>query len=244
MIDACLVGSVADGVLLAFRGTLPLDFHRYPTVLDWLNDFNAIPVTTAGFPGQIHPGFYGALSVLWPPVLAEIQRQRTGPLAALPVFVTGHSKGGAMAVMAAWLLRAAQIPVTVVTFAAAKAGDVAFRDAFNEAGILHTRYECTDDIVPHLPPSQDGFMQLLSALRAASQQYAALPRFDYLATGTLQFIDWSDGIEADSDELHDERTTSLALKIVRGQFGEILADHSIACGSGYMRAVCPLGVCS
>jgi hypothetical protein len=54
-IDGCLVGTSADGVILAFRGTLmpKLDL---PSILDWLQDLLAIPVPVQGLPGQSTPG--------------------------------------------------------------------------------------------------------------------------------------------------------------------------------------------
>src|SRR5262249_55062151 len=105
LINACLVGTLPDGVVLAFRGTLPFDIHRYPTLRDWLNDFSANPMPEAGYPGFVHPGFFGSVATLWDAALAEVQRQRVGAAAAAPLLVTGHSKGGAMSALAAWRLQ-------------------------------------------------------------------------------------------------------------------------------------------
>jgi hypothetical protein len=35
------VGQIEDGLVLAFRGTIPLDFNNAPSVRDWVNDFHA-----------------------------------------------------------------------------------------------------------------------------------------------------------------------------------------------------------
>src|SRR5437667_4531501 len=48
-IDACLVGEIEDSLVIACRGTLAFDIHRAPTLLDWLNDFNAEPMAAARF---------------------------------------------------------------------------------------------------------------------------------------------------------------------------------------------------
>ena len=243
-IDACLVGTIADGVVLAFRGTLPFDIHRYPTLLDWLNDFNAAPVAAEGFPGFVHPGFLGAVNALWDRALAEVARQRAAVGAGQPLLITGHSKGGAMAPLAAWQYReATQQAAKVVGFAAAKTGDQAFCDAYNQV-FDHTRYEYADDIVPHLPPSTGGFLDVLASLPVIGASYAGLERFDYHRVGVLRFIDWSGNIEDDSPTLPAERALSLVRLIARHRFNQIAADHSIICGSGYMTAVCPTGVCS
>jgi hypothetical protein len=241
-INGCLVGALPDGVVLAFRGTLRFDPHSHPTLLDWLGDFNAEPTPRDGFPGQIHGGFLAALVSLWDAALAEVAAQRVGPAAAQPLLITGHSKGGALAALAAWLLRAGGVPTKVVTFAAPKVGSRAFADAYN-AVIDHTRYEYADDIVPHLPASNGGFLDVLSSLPAIGARFAGLPRFDYAPVGALRFIDWSGGFDDDTPALAVERTLSLVRLITRLRFPQIAADHAIACGSGYMSAVCPTGVC-
>src|SRR5262245_37992789 len=59
-INACLVGTTDDGVVVAFRGTLALDGpFTLPKLLDWVNDLNAKPVEGDGLPGQVHEGFLG-----------------------------------------------------------------------------------------------------------------------------------------------------------------------------------------
>jgi hypothetical protein len=243
LIDACLVGTSPDGVVVAFRGTMPLDLGRPPTVLDWLDDFDADPITVAGLPGQVHQGFSQSFASLWDRAFAEVRRQRTKALAQRPVLVTGHSKGGAMAALAAWKLQSgSKIPVKVATFAAPRTGDVAFATVYN-AAITHTRYEYADDIVPHLPPEQGGFLDALQALPVIGARFAGLERFNYQPVGTLNYIDSSGRFVATTPMLPLERTLDLTMTIVRLHFHKIAADHSIACGSGYMTAVCPTGVC-
>jgi hypothetical protein len=241
-IDACLVGEIADGVVVAFRGTLPLDIHRAPTLFDWLNDFNADPVKADGFPGHVHSGFLLALIALAPRLTVELARQRVGPLAAKPLLVTGHSKGGAVAALAAWQLQAGGIPVKVVTFAGAKAGDADFRTAY-DAKVDHTRYEYNNDIVPHLPPSQDGFLRVLTSLPVVGARFQGLKRFDYEPVGVLRYIDQSGRLHDDEPMLRVERDLTLAREIVRLRLLQIAMDHAIGCGSGYMSAAAPTGVC-
>lgn len=243
LIDACLVGITADGVVVAFRGTLHFNIHDHASLLDWLTDFNADPLTVAGFPGQVHQGFKIALDQIWGPITAAVNALRVGPLAASQVLVTGHSKGGSLATLAAWLFKSASaLPTTVVTFASPRTGDAAFRDAYN-AQLQHTRYEYADDIVPHLPPSEDGLLSVLSSLPLIGSRFQGLDRFDYEHVGTLQFIDWTGGIDDDTPELRAQRNLQLALLIMRLKFSQIGADHAIDCGSGYMTEVCPTGVC-
>ena len=85
---------------------------------------------TAGSPAGAHSGFLASLEGLAAQgALAEVDRQMqaAGPDAQL--FITGHSKGGAVAALAAlriWTTDAT--PSRVITFAAPHAGDRAFAD--------------------------------------------------------------------------------------------------------------------
>ena len=244
-IDACLVGEIADGFVIAFRGTLPLDLHNIPTLRDWLSDFQAAPVSLAGFPGSVHQGYADALGVLSPLFTAELARQQAASTTpGKPVYITGHSKGGAIAALAAWsLLQAGIMPAKVVTFAAAKPADAVFAGAYNTSGIVHARYEYNNDIVPHLPLSDGGFIDILSKLPFIGQQYTVLNRFDYQPVGPLFYIESNFQVIPDNATLRSKRDLALALSIITGQFSEIAADHAIGCGSGYMSAVNPTGVC-
>jgi triacylglycerol lipase len=98
------VGEIEDGVVVAFRGTLPLNIHQITSLLDWINDFEAVPVIVANFPGAVHRGFLDALNAVLPGIETQLQQQRTRSLAQKPLLVTGHSKGGAIAGLAAWKL--------------------------------------------------------------------------------------------------------------------------------------------
>ncbi len=250
-IDGCLVGEIPDGLVLAFRGTMPLDFNDPPTVRDWVGDFQADPIAVNGFPGAVHAGFSGALALLTPSITAELQKQQANAQPGRPLFITGHSKGGAMAALAAWSFHAnAFEPVKVVTFAAAKPGDAAFRAAYEAAGINHTRYEYNIDIVPHLPLSDGGFIDVLSGfplplpLPGLGNLIGNLRRFDYQPVGTLQYIESDLQIVDDSTALRTRRDQSLVKAILELQFQQIAMNHSIGCGSGYMSAVAPTGVCA
>jgi hypothetical protein len=207
-----------------------------------MNDFNAEPVNDPGMPGQVHQGFLTSLNSLWPAVRDEVTKQLPGVAPAGQLFITGHSKGGGIAPLAALRFRTeAAVTARVVTFAAPRAGNQAFVDAYN-ALFDHTRYEYADDMVPHLPPSAP-FLNVLSSLPLLGHHFAGLERFDYEPVGALDFINWSGHLVEDSPSLRVERFLALAKQIVLLHFLQIGLDHDIACGSGYMSAVCPTGVC-
>ena len=238
-VNACLVGTNADGIVVAFRGTLSFDIQDLSSLLDWMQDLDAVPIAVDGIPGEVHSGFWRNLDTIWDGVLAAVKSLQTS--ASLPVYVTGHSKGGGIAHLAAMRLRAAGIlPTEVYTYAAPAAGNEAFAAAYNHA-ISAFRYEYADDIVPHLPPDID-FLNALKNIPVLGSRFNELPTFDYADVGTLRFIDWNGHVIGDSALLKAQRVVRLSLLIVTGKFNQIVADHSSDCGHGYMTATCP-GVC-
>lgn len=169
-IDLALVGRFAEGIVVAFRGTLPpLDLAPngktitnpeilgLPVFLDWRNNLRTqlergVRVGEATIPGAVHHGFVGSLTALWTGVAAEIDRLRGGD-ATPRLYFTGHSKGGALANLAALCARQIWPRATVraATFGAPNAGDDAFAEAYLAAGIDCQRYTVAGDIVPDVP---------------------------------------------------------------------------------------------
>ena len=234
-IDACLLGRTIDGVVLAFRGTLPLPPFDdglgpfFKAVLDWLNDGDADQVRAFG--GRVHDGFHGSLENLtakFEDDLVELTRDGS------KLLITGHSKGGAVAFLAgAWAAEKVVKPDTVVTFAAARAGDDEFAKAYEENVGNTWRYENRDDIVPHLPPDS----KFMDWLEDAIPDLDLPSIFDYESVGTLQFIDWSGDIVGESRFLEMKRTFSLFKKLLHFEFEEVIHDHSLT--DYYLKAVCP-----
>jgi hypothetical protein len=250
-IDACLVGTTPDGVVAAFRGTLTFNFQDLPSLADWLNNLTAELVQPAWLPdnspARVHEGFLTSLENLRKAgAFDEVNRQLLAGGDGTQLLITGHSKGGAVAVLAALRFWAeSQIGSKMVTFAAPRAGDRAFADIFNNAQIHHTRYEFQDDLVPHLPPRIDGFVGMLEKIPWIGKWFAGLQLYDYESVGELRFIDWHNQIEPDSAQLERQRDWSIVWLIWRREFGSFAKDHEIYCKAapGYMSVVCPTGVC-
>jgi triacylglycerol lipase len=83
-------GVVAGGhgaTIVAFAGTDPLKIN------DWITDFRALPSEHG-----IHTGFQEAVAATWDRIKAAIENRPQGEQA---VFFTGHSLGGALAIIAA-----------------------------------------------------------------------------------------------------------------------------------------------
>lgn len=187
-VDALFISSTAflvqsaDGrvVILVYRGTAP------ESLITWLADLQVDPEQiTIHFRGQVvsssvHRGFYRNARATALEVVAGLRRALAGqtvtPDAAgkfQPVanamealYITGHSLGGAMAALAALLMRSdeAYDPIlrtlkAVVTFGQPMVGDPGLaRLAGQDALLARTivRYVYGRDAVPQFPPRASG----------------------------------------------------------------------------------------
>jgi hypothetical protein len=201
--DAGYVWHSGNELIVAFRGTLPYSTGDQQTsqemlsIEDWINDANARPAADPDL-GQVHGGFEAALQSVWPGLMQQIKTwQAAGKLSATPtVYVTGHSKGGALAMLAAVKLKAAKLPVTEVdTFGAPRAGGTDF--AAKYAGINGIRYENEDDLVPHVPLNTLE-LSLAPLLRRVIDLQGA-PSGDFVSVGKLRYIDSDGGIQTPAD---------------------------------------------
>jgi triacylglycerol lipase len=142
-------GIIATGhgaTMMTFAGTDPVAFAN------WITNFNL------GAPARdIHRGFDGAVDAVWDDVSAAL----TQVTDAQPLFIAGHSLGGALAMIAAErLLRERNIRASgVYTFGAPRVGTQAFADSYNASRLGDRSYRFVHglDIVPTLPPSALGF---------------------------------------------------------------------------------------
>ena len=241
-INACLVGTNTDGVIVGFRGTLPpASPNHEQTIRDWMNDLNAELIHGGGLPGLVHEGFWDSLESLWPWLLPEVQSQLGDAAEGRRLYITGHSKGAALANLAAMRLKVEKgIGATVVTHAGPHPGNEDFAAAYNKL-INSTRFEYADDIVPHLPPSL-AFRHMFASV-PFTEPYVHRLDLDYSSVGTLQYIERDGSIVDDSATLRFTRFESLARLIATLRFDEIVADHACRCGAGYMKGVCPTDVC-
>ena len=73
-VNAGLVAQTADGIVVAFRGTLPPSLRSALSLRDWLQDFFDVPKTVAGkVPGQVHSGFYDAVVGIISGIAAQVK---------------------------------------------------------------------------------------------------------------------------------------------------------------------------
>src|SRR5262245_8521723 len=153
--------AASDGhVVVAFRGS------ENPATLDGLKDWlmtNAMNLlilptgplgadfAAAGVGARWHQGFVTAITEIWDPLFAATTEQLKAK--DRPLWVTGHSLGGALALLAAWLfLRRTVLVHQVYTFGAPMVGNKDVAAAFNReyAGKVF-RFINSPDPVPLLP---------------------------------------------------------------------------------------------
>jgi triacylglycerol lipase len=123
--------------IVAFRGS-----H---TVGNFLTDAETPLIRHAAYPGLVHYGFAVAADELWPIIRALLT---TFP-STMPLWVTGHSLGGAIATLVSVRLASEGHPVRAVyTYGSPRPGDRHFRDAYE---LPNFRFVHDNDLVPHLP---------------------------------------------------------------------------------------------
>jgi len=143
--SACVVVAGGRGAtIVSFAGTDPLK------VSDWHTDFSALPS-----PDGLHRGFANSLDSAWSPIEGAIAAR---PNTEQALFFTGHSLGGALALIAAE--RAASDPAVkaratgVYVFGCPRAGGDAFFNTYTLLfGDSTFRLVHGSDIVATVPPA-------------------------------------------------------------------------------------------
>lgn len=131
------VAAQQNVAVVAFRGT--------QTVGNVLTDVETPLVKHESYPGHVHCGFSEATDEVFPIVRALLGIVAKG----LPVWITGHSLGGAMATLVSVRLVAEGFRVPAVyTYGSPRPGDRHFRDGYQ---LPNYRFVNDNDLVPHLP---------------------------------------------------------------------------------------------
>ena len=154
------VAESPEHLVVAFRGT------EDPTSIDGLKDWlltdamNLLVVpegrlghdlSAAGVGAKFHKGFVDAIAEIWEPLRDDVEAQMKK--SDRPLWIAGHSLGGALALFAAWLLKRRFINVhQIYTYGAPMIGNQKASDAFNKefSGKIF-RYVSGRDPVPKLP---------------------------------------------------------------------------------------------
>jgi hypothetical protein len=214
------LGVCETHAVLAFRGTDPV------TLPNWVTDLVARLVERGEYEGRVHQGFSSVLRRSWHYV------ERLLDLAdGKPLFLTGHSMGGALAVLTACrLAKAGRPPVATYTFGSPRIGDRAFC-----AGYRLPTYRVVNrlDLVPEMPlaslkrlvPKRTRLVneKVLGQLKRLA---ARVPCYGHVKT--FVYIDREGGITLDA-EVEPWHALAVARAVAtRGKsFLEGITDHMI-----------------
>ena len=145
---------------MAFRGT--------NEVADWLDNINVF--STKELFGEFHRGFWKAVEDVWQPINEKIQSLQSQN--KLPIFMTGHSLGGAMATIAAARLIHEDKPFTsVYTFGQPRVMTRETARIFNlECKDRFFRFHNNNDIVTRVPARIMGYSHVGSYLYISKEK--------------------------------------------------------------------------
>ena len=149
-VQAFIAGN-QEAVVVAFRGTRP------DQLVDWMTDFNARQIDFSGRfdgpeVGETHQGFSLGLLQVWPMIVADVAEFQDR---AQTLWITGHSLGGALAVLCAGAFTfARRQPVNgLYTYGQPRVGNLSFvAQCDSHLGNVHFRFVNNEDIVTRVPP--------------------------------------------------------------------------------------------
>ncbi len=134
----CFFATTPDVVIVSFRGTEDLG--------DWLANINILSTTRTY--GTVHRGFLGAFQVV-----EKRLETLMAPYRGRPVVITGHSLGGAIALIAAAEWHGKHDVYWVHTCGQPAVGKRDFQEFIEKQyGDIYFRFVNNDDVVPMVPP--------------------------------------------------------------------------------------------
>jgi hypothetical protein len=119
-LSACFIVEWGDVIAIAFRGS--------SNWREWLNNCNMWPKLTPY--GRVHAGFYHTMEQIGPLIYRVIL---PGLLSGSKVVLTGHSRGGCLAILFAFMLATRGHRIQgLSTFGSPKVGDAEFVNHFRD----------------------------------------------------------------------------------------------------------------
>jgi triacylglycerol lipase len=179
-------GTDAKGFLAQLDGAIAIVFRGTDSIANWIDDAEILPLPFRD-KGAVHSGFLDSLQSVWPTISATLGRWKGG---GRTLWITGHSLGGALALLAAATLRfpagnGAAVPTGVAgtyTFGQPRVGTRDFAQACDaDFGDFYFRFVNNADIVPRIPPRVLG----------------------YWHAGKLEYIDGGGAIHSDISWWHE-----------------------------------------
>jgi len=177
-INAAILVETQDGAIIAFRGTLPpsiFDFSKpndflysYKSARDWVNDAKLTDVQNLLnlnlYPNGRHTGFNDSLQAMRTRITHDTNIwQRFAKQSGKTLYITGHSKGGALAQGAAVdFSKDFKGNIVSYTFEAPRFFTAKGRADSQDLTAHIWRFEYQYDAVPHVPLGQVTYDALLS----------------------------------------------------------------------------------
>ncbi len=183
-----------EHIVVAFRGT------ESPTCIDGLKDWLLTDAANmliqpqgdlgtdfaaAGVGAYWHDGFMRALACVWDPLVEKVQAELKK--SDRPIWITGHSLGGALALLAAWRFKRKFIPIhQIYTFGAPMVGNSQATEAIDrELPDRVFRYVNDQDPIPLLPT-----LSLLANAYSHCQKQIVLGIAVAAAEGSVTAVDF------------------------------------------------------
>ncbi|MEN8262105.1 MAG: lipase family protein [Nitrospirota bacterium] len=150
----------ADYLCMAFRGTDEMS--------DWMDNANIFPENVLF--GDFHRGFWKSVLDVWDGLYSRYDKLRV--IKKRPLFLTGHSLGGAMATIAAAKLIHMDLPFTsVYTFGQPRTMSRDTSRIFNvEAKSRFYRFQNNNDLVTRVPARAMGYSHVGSYMYISEEK--------------------------------------------------------------------------
>jgi len=174
-----------DYLCMSFRGTNEIG--------DWLDNINVF--ATQVLFGKFHRGFWNSVEDIWEPIHTRYSKLRLEK--KRPLFITGHSLGGAMATVAVARFVHDDLPFSsVYTFGQPRVLERETARIFNaECKSRYFRFHNNNDIVTRVPARLMGYSHIGSYLYI-TQEKEIVPEIGFWN----RFLDLFDGVISDAKE--------------------------------------------
>lgn len=244
-----------------FKSTAPFDMNKLykqlsfsvedtmRVIYDWGNDFRAMAVADSEFhiKGKLHEGFYNSVKNLWiepsckKNLKSLVLELKLAKEKGMKIYFTGHSKGGALAQIAAVMVANADKtakPDAIYTFGSPRFANKEF-SKFYESQFKKSswRFEYRNDIIPHLPLAAPLLEQKTSELlnQFNIKLFKNLGLQDsYTSVGNLVYIDdITKPYVTNKANLAENRMKEMHQTIMKGQLLNLIFDHAPLWGTSY-----------
>ena len=176
----------SQAALIEHQEYLCMSFRGTDESADWLDNINVLSKQKSF--GKFHKGFWNALEDIWKPLddqFHSLQKQKERPL-----FITGHSLGGAMAsIAAARIISEDRYFISVYTFGQPRALTRTTAKTFDaECRSRFFRFHNNNDIVTRIPSWVTGYSHVGTHLYITEENEIHSDKGFW-----FRFIDYIDG---------------------------------------------------